>query len=57
MDFELCHNISIIIESEKKKFYIARCEDMGISDYGDSQEEALINLRKALKLLRKYSSV
>ena len=53
-DEELSCNVSIIPEKMgKKTVYIARCEELGISDFGDSVEESLDNLRKALRLLIK----
>jgi predicted RNase H-like HicB family nuclease len=47
-------SVSIILEkSGKKTNYISRCEELGISDFGDSLEESLDNLKKALRLLIK----
>jgi predicted RNase H-like HicB family nuclease len=34
-----------------KDVYVARCEELGISDFGESVEEALKNLKTALNLL------
>ncbi len=53
---ELSCNVSIIPEQiGKKTVYIARCEELGISDFGDNIEEALNNLRTSLRLLIKYA--
>lgn len=53
---ELSCNVSIITEEmNKKTVYIARCEELGISDFGDTVEEALNNLRISLRLLIKYA--
>lgn len=52
MEKELSCNVSVFSEKSKKgKIYIARCEELGVSDFGDNPEEALDNLKKAIKLL------
>ncbi len=49
---DLSCNVSIIKENlGKKTVYLARCEELGISDFGDNIEEALDNLRTSLVLL------
>jgi len=54
MSSKLSCNVSVFPEIQgKKKVYIARCEELGISDYGDSVEEAVNNLKKGLNLLIK----
>ena len=54
MSQRLSCNVSVFPEIQgKKKVYIARCEELGISDYGDSVEEAVNNLKKGLNLLIK----
>ncbi len=45
---------NVVIHTEKlngKIVYVADCEELGVSDFGYTPEEALGNLRKALKLL------
>lgn len=55
MTEELSCNISILTEKMgKKTFYIARCEELGVSDFGDTIEEAIKNLRISLGLLIKH---
>ncbi|MEK6830926.1 MAG: hypothetical protein AABX77_02760 [Nanoarchaeota archaeon] len=34
-----------------KKIYNATCEELGITDFGDTPEEAIENLKKGLELL------
>lgn len=52
MEKELSCNVSIHTEMMNgKKIYLARCEELGMSDFGDTPEEALFNLRKAIRLL------
>ena len=51
---EISCNVSVITEKiGKKTNYIARCEELGVSDFGYSVEESLENLKKALQLLIK----
>ncbi|MDO8517275.1 MAG: type II toxin-antitoxin system HicB family antitoxin [Nanoarchaeota archaeon] len=50
------HNLScgVSITTEKmnkKVVYLARCEELGVSDFGDTVEESLKNLKSAIKLL------
>ena len=52
MDKELSCNVSVFVEeNDKNKFYVARCEDLGLSDFGDTPEEALSHLKTAIILL------
>jgi len=52
MEKELSCNVSITTEvMGRKKVYLARCEELGVSDFGDTPEEALENLKTALNLL------
>ncbi len=37
--------------NEDKKIYNATCEELGITDFGDTPEEAIENLKKGLELL------
>ena len=37
-------------ELDGKKVFVAECSEIGISDFGDSVDEALENLKKAVKL-------
>ncbi len=51
---KLSCNVSIITEKIGKKIiYVARCEELGISDFGDNIQEALKNLKSGLDLLLK----
>ena len=57
MQNQLSCNVSIITEKMNDKLvYLARCEELGISDFGDTIEEALKHLRTSLNLLIKYDS-
>jgi len=38
-------------ELEGKKVFVADCVELGVSDFGDSVDEALGNLKKGIKLL------
>lgn len=38
-------------EHEGKKVFVVDCVDLGISDFGDSIESALENLKKGINLL------
>lgn len=52
MEKVLSCNVSILAEEDKeKKVYLARCEELGISDFGDTPEEAIENLKIAMRLL------
>ncbi len=52
MEEELSCNVAIFTEiMNGKKIYLARCEELGVSDFGDTPEEALNNLKTAIKLL------
>jgi len=45
---------NVVIHKEKvgdKEMYVAECEELSISDFGETPEEAIINLKKALQLL------
>lgn len=55
MSQRLSCNVSVIPEKQgKKKVYLARCEELGISDHGNTVEEAVSNLKKGLGLLIKH---
>lgn len=52
MKSELSCNVVIHTEEvEGKIVYVAECEELGISDFGDTPEEAIHHLREALRLL------
>lgn len=54
MESEISCNVSIIPEKMKNKtVYIARCEELCMSDFGDTPEEAIENLKIGMKLLIK----
>ncbi len=49
---ELSCNVSILTENMGEKMvYLARCEELGMSDFGDNPEEAISNLKIAIKML------
>ncbi|MBI2452484.1 type II toxin-antitoxin system HicB family antitoxin [Candidatus Pacearchaeota archaeon] len=49
---ELSCNVVIHKEDlEGKPVYVAECEELSVSDFGDSPEDALNNLKEALRLL------
>ena len=50
---ELSCNVVIHKEEieEGKSVYVAECEELFVSDFGDTPEEAIHNLKEALKLL------
>lgn len=37
--------------NDGKRFFNATCEELGITDFGDTPEEAVDNLREGMKLL------
>jgi len=37
--------------NDNRKIFNATCEELGITDFGDTPEEAVDNLRKGMKLL------
>ena len=53
MSKDLSCNVVIHKEEveEGKSVYVAECEELSVSDFGDTPEEAIHNLREALKLL------
>lgn len=52
MEQKLSCNISIHEEAhEGKRIFVVECEELGISDFGDSIEEATNNLRAGIMLL------
>jgi predicted RNase H-like HicB family nuclease len=52
---KLSCNVSVFSEQvEGKEIYVARCQELGISDFGDTIPEALNNLKIALNLLIKF---
>ena len=56
VDFKgrLSCNVSIIQERMgKKNIFLSRCEELGVSDFGDTKEESLSNLKSAMSLLIK----
>ena len=49
---ELSCNVTIHKEEmDGKSVYVAECEELSINDFGDTPEEAINNLKEALKLL------
>ena len=45
---------SVVIHTEEhegEQVYVAECEELGVSDFGDTLEEAIENLKKGLRLL------
>ena len=49
---ELSCNVAIFTENMgEKSVYLARCEELGMSDFGDSPEEAIDNLKIAMEML------
>ena len=40
-----------IEELEGKPVYTAECEELGVSDFGDTPQEAIAHLRNAIRLL------
>ena len=49
---ELSCNVSIFTERMgEKDVYLARCEELKMSDFGDSPEEAIQNLKTGMKML------
>lgn len=49
---ELSCNVVIHTEEvEGKTMYLAECEELSISDFGETPEEAINNLKEALRLL------
>jgi len=52
MDKELSCNVSIHEEEmDEKKVFVAECMELGISDFGESVDEALDNLKEAVTLV------
>jgi len=53
MEKELSCNVVIHKEEveEGKSVYVAECEELSVSDFGDTPEEAILHLKEALKLL------
>ncbi|MFA5173572.1 MAG: hypothetical protein WC438_00135 [Candidatus Pacearchaeota archaeon] len=49
---ELSCNVSILTEEmDNHIVYLARCEELKMSDFGDTPEEAIKNLRTGMKML------
>jgi len=49
---ELSCNVSILTEDmEDKTVYLARCEELSISDFGDTPEKAIEHLKIAMRML------
>jgi hypothetical protein len=49
---ELSCNVSILSEEmEDRMVYLARCEELKMSDFGDTPEEAINNLKTGMKML------
>ncbi len=56
MEQKLSFSVSIHEEIlEGKKVFVAECVELGISDFGDSLDEALNNLKTAVNLLLEES--
>jgi predicted RNase H-like HicB family nuclease len=54
MENELSCNVSLHEEIlEGKRVFVAECAELGVSDFGDTIDEALDNLRKGINLLQK----
>ena len=54
MNRKLSCGVSVLVDKMNgKTIYVARCDEMNISDFGYTVEEALDNLRSALRLLIK----
>ena len=52
MESKLSCGVSIHEEElEDKKVFVAECVELGISDFGESVDEALSNLRGAINLV------
>ncbi len=52
MEERLSCNISIHEEDmDGKRVFVTECSELGVSDFGDSVEEAMNNLKKAIALL------
>ena len=52
MENKLSCNISIHEEDlDRKRVFVVECEELGISDFGESIEEATDNLKKGIALL------
>ncbi len=52
MTKELSCSVSIHEEEmEGKKIFVAECAELGVNDFGESLDEALINLKKGIGLL------
>lgn len=47
-------NISAVVEKDGK-FYVAHCVELPVTSQGKNVEDALINLREALKLYIKHA--
>ena len=56
MEQKLSFSVSIHEEIlEEKKVFVAECIELGISDFGDSLDDALNNLKTAINLLLEES--
>ena len=52
MENKLSCNISIHEEDlDRKRVFVVECEELGISDFGESIEEATDNLKKGIAFL------
>jgi predicted RNase H-like HicB family nuclease len=52
MEKNLSCNVSIHKEElDGKEVFVVECSELGVSDFGDTVEEALSNLRKGINLL------
>ncbi len=56
MEEKLSCNISMHEEEmDGKKVFVVDCAELGVSDFGDTIEEALDNLKKGINLLLEVS--
>ena len=46
-----CSIVIHVEELEGRVVYVAECEELGVSDFGYTPQEAIENLKKALNLL------
>jgi predicted RNase H-like HicB family nuclease len=52
MERELSCNVSVHEEElNEKKVFVVECSELGISDFGESLDEALSNLKTGINLL------
>ena len=54
MDVEEGLSFNVVLNKEdtgEGEFYLAECEELGISDYGETPEKAIEHLKNGIKLL------